>query len=423
MTPRLRLLLPAVVLLAAALPAQRDALDAEVRRALQDARPALLLHLRSAVLQPGMPGELALLCLAALHDGVPTDDEVLAVALERLAKADLQGTYDLALRLMVLEAHPDMPGRERLARADAKELLSHAHAGGFHYGRSSNWDLSNSQYGALGLRAAISLGIKVPRSVWTRLCDEVLKAQRDDGSFGYTPGNGAGTASMTAAGIAVLQVCKQNLAEGSRPPAAIDRAVAKAWLWFDKQKRRVGDPTENHCYYFHYGLERAGILSDVTAVGGQDWYQKGARMLLDAQGNGGGWTSATDFTGGIPGRESGGKQGQSVPTAFAILFLARRFQKIAGPLTGPSTITLPMLTAQSTDNDVQNCAGYLGRRGKEVLPDVLKALRDDVPARRRAAALALKQLTGQDFGFDPARGQDANAAALRAAELWYLKNR
>jgi hypothetical protein len=161
----------------------------------------------------------------------------------------------------------------------------------------------------------------------------------------------------------------------------------------------------------------------VTEVGGEDWYKKGARMLLDAQGGGGGWISAPDFSGGGFGAAPGGKIGQSVPTAFAILFLRRKFQKVAGPLTGPGTVTLPMLTAQSNDADVRSCADYLGRRGKEVLPEVLKALRDELLPRRRAAGLALALLAGQDFGYDPARGEDANGPALRAAELWYLKNR
>lgn len=416
-------LLSAVVALAigALLPAQRDYLTEQIVHALDAARPALLQHLQQATAQRVRAGELALLCLAALHDGVATDDKVLQPALARLAKSKPDGTYDLALRLMVLEADSGFPDRDRLARADAKELLAHAHAGGFHYQRSSSWDLSNTQYGALGLRSALALGLKVPKTVWMRLADAVHDAQCGDGSFAYTPRSGGGTASMTAAGIAVLQVCAQNVDDNGRTRTAIDAAVAKAWQWFDANKDCVGDPAQAWSYYFHYGLERAGILSDVTTVGGDDWYRKGARMLLDAQGGGGGWVSAPDFGGSLPAADA--KIGQPVPTAFAILFLRRKFQKVAGPLTGPATVSLGMLTEQSGNDDVKACAEQLVRRGKAALPEVLKALRDDLRPRRRAAAQALRGLAGQDFGYDPDAGAEASAAALRAAELWYLKQR
>src|SRR5215510_4159243 len=86
--------LAAVALTTAA--TEQEPLTARVGKALDAARPALLHHLARAEL-----GELALCCLAACHDGVPRDDPVMARALDKLARAELDDTYGLALRLLV----------------------------------------------------------------------------------------------------------------------------------------------------------------------------------------------------------------------------------------------------------------------------------------------------------------------------------
>jgi hypothetical protein len=199
----------------------------------------------------------------------------------------------------------------------------------------------------------------------------------------------------------------------------LDRRLARAWTWFEKHSSALGDPGAQWSYYFHYGFERAAILGDVEKVGGVDWYRAGATMLLAAQRPGGGWVSATDQG---PGGELDGGRGRPVDTAFAILFLRRRFQKIAGPIT----VRVPLLgglTAGSTDDEVRQCAAGLQQRGKAAMLDVLSALRDDLLPRRRAALLALRAITGQDFGIDVGKDAEHNCDGLRKAELWCLQNR
>src|SRR5690606_32238484 len=139
-----------------------------INDALDMARPALVAHLKDACKSSTRAGELSLLVLAALHDGMPVDDPVLAKAIEKLAKAKPRQTYDLALRLIVLEACPTFPHRMAVAKQDTEALLDHrCDEGTFQYeAHPSTWDLSNTQYGALGLRAAWSMGIKVPKAVW-----------------------------------------------------------------------------------------------------------------------------------------------------------------------------------------------------------------------------------------------------------------
>lgn len=420
-----------VASIAAALPfvagpcrGQDDDLRAKIQDALELARPALLAHLHAAHTSATRAGELALLCLAALHDGVPADDATLAKALKRLAKADADQTYDLALRLMVLEACPTFPDRDDVAADDTKTLLRHrSDEGAFQYYKGpSSWDLSNTQYGALGLRAAAATGQKIRDEVWRTLAREVGASQMQNGGFGYAPrrADNDGYASMTAAGIAVLAICRQALGGDGHLARRLDEQIEKGWQWFAGNAAVLGSPKERWSYYFHYGLERAAILCDVERIGDQhDWYALGARMLVDAQLPGGGWHSTTD---GFPGHRLDRQRGDAVPTAFAILFLRRKFQKNAGPIT-PHVVTLAAVGPKSKPTDVDACADWLIGRGKQAMGDVVKGLRSDIEPQRRAAAKALRAIVGDDFGYDPARGRDDNTAAVRSAELWYLKNR
>jgi hypothetical protein len=402
-------------------------LHARIDHALQEARVPLLMHLREAAQQSTRPGELALLVLAALHDEVPTATTELQAAIQKLAQARPDQTYDLALRLMVLEACPEFPDRQKLARADAKTLLDHrCDEGTFQYMRQpTNWDLSNTQYGALGLRAAAALGVSIEAGVWRRLAGEVAAQQDSYGGFGYTKFHGRGrigTASMTAAGIAVLAICRQALGEDSAAGKQLTPAIERGWNWFAANSQTIGSVQERWCFYFHYGLERAAILCDVTTVGaGTDWYATGATMLCDAQLPGGGWRSTQD---GFPGQHLAAGRGDAVPTSFAILFLRRKFQRLVTPIT-PHVVTLASIGRHSKPADVEACASELVRRGKAAMPELVKGMRSELEPQRRAAAKALQQIAGEAFGYDPAAPADgdANREAVRRAELWFLKNR
>lgn len=401
----------------------QDKLQQQIQRALDAARPALLAHLRAASDPSTRPGELALLVLAAVHDGLTDGNATFGRAVKRLAKANPSETYDLALRLMVCEAMPSFPDRLEIAAADAKELLLHRHhSGTFGYGKGpGGWDLSNTQYGTLGLRSARALGVPIERLVWEKLADAITGQQDDAGGFNYGRKNSGFDSypSMTAAGIAVLAICAQELETGGKAPLALENAIERGWQWFARHVAAIGSEKERWCHYFHYGLERAAILSDVTEIDGVDWYAVGASMLVDRQLDGGGWRSFTD---GHPGGHLANGRGDAVPTSFAILFLRRKFQKVTGPIT-PHIVTLAAVGATSKQADVDACASELVRRGKPALPDVFAALRSDVEPRRRAAAAALHAITGDLFGYDAGSEVAVNLAAVHKAELWYLKNR
>ena len=413
-----------LALCAAPCTAQRRGLADDVEQALADARPALTAHLAAAARSAGRPGELALLCLAGLHDGMSASDGALGDALARLAKAKPNQTYDLALRLLVLEACPTFPDRAKLAKRDLKTLLSHRSPyGAFeYYKQPSSWDLSNTQYGALGLRAAALMGLTVRKEVWARLSRTIGRNQTKSGGFDYGPVKAGSlpNPSMTVAGIAVLAICRQALGESDRSVKRIDEQLRGAWSWLAGRSDAIGSTQERWSYYFHYGLERAAILCDVVTVGDKaDWYAAGARMLIDDQLSGGGWSSSQDAFSGI---HLSKRRGHSVPTAFAVLFLRRKFQKTARPITA-RVIRVVNIGPRSKQADVDECARQLIAQGKVAMPEVIKAMRSDVGAQRQVAAKALAAITGELFGFDPALDRDGNRRAVRGAELWYLKNR
>ena len=111
-----------------------------------------------------------------------------------------------------------------------------------------------------------------------------------------------------------------------------------------------------------------------------------------------------------------------MPTAFAVLFLRRRFEKRAGPITA-RVIRLVNIGERSKRADVDECARQLVARGKDAMAEVIRAMRSDVAPRRQVAAQALPAIAGDSFGFDPSLDRDGNRRAVRRAELWCLKNR
>ena len=390
----------------------------EVTAALERARPALWKHLEKAD-----GAMLGLLVLAAAQEGLPQTDARFVTALGRLDASNLTDTYGLALRLMAY-AELEKPQRlQKRIRDDCKKLLAQQCAtGGFSYsiGSGDVWDLSNTQFGALGMRAAAALGCDIPRERWVRLAKLLLLYQDYSGGFGYVRfSKDKPYSSMTVAGIGALEICRQHLTAADAP-GDLAKAIAKAWEWQTEHVSDIGNWNAGNTVYFHYGLERAGVLSDLRKLGDVDWHRAGAEMLLAKQRHGGGWVSAMDFPSGELNPAAG--IGNPVATAFAVLFLRKRFQKVLiTPLTPLREVPLGALDAQASDPTIQATAKVEIARGKAAVPDLLMALRSDIATRRRAALLALTALAGKDFGIDPLATPDQQASELRAAEAWWLE--
>ena len=86
---------------------------------------------------------------------------------------------------------------------------------------------------------------------------------------------------------------------------------------------------------------RGCIVKDID---GKDWYRSGAEMFIKMQLRQGGWHSKSDMHGGGGGRMG---KGSPVSTAFAILFLRRKFRKTLGPITPGGGARVAQLSALS----------------------------------------------------------------------------
>jgi hypothetical protein len=136
--------------------------------------------------------------------------------------------------------------------------------------------------------------------------------------WGYRPGD-APRGSMTAAGLAVLVVCKSVLeGRGSYDDTLgpkVDVALRDGAAWLANRFDATKNPgAENDwLFYYLYTLERAGTLLALNRFGQRNWYQEGAQSLLNAQQGDGRFHVSTGGT----------LDGDISATCFAILFLER----------------------------------------------------------------------------------------------------
>lgn len=204
-------------------------------------------------------------------------------------------------------------------------------SGGFAY-PDGRMDLSNTQYAALALRAAARSGLEVSDNFWELLADRVIELQEsfaddlDPAGFAYAAPHKV-SASMTAAGVGVLAICKEQGVTDRRIEHSL--SIGLAWL------ARGFTVTENrprgldYIYYYLYGLERVGALLGLERIGSHHWYAEGAAFLVEQQAADGRWFGQPQ-------------------TAFALLFLT----KATGPMTGARTLDEREL-AQGADADVR----------------------------------------------------------------------
>jgi hypothetical protein len=303
---------------------------------------------RDPHLQPGSPltvinrpGLRALTVYALLQSGVGPRHAVVEKLVGRLSFERFDNTYDVACMLLALEAL-DPVGQRAWIDELAAFLVAHREKSG-EFGYPGGGDLSNTQFGALGLRAAAKAGVPIAADVWDGLARAVLKHQCKDKGFSYTMADGHSTDTMTAAGVGVLAVCEVELVRSGKLDAelaaSIRRARTDGLAWLAK---RLGISNDvDHAswkHYFLYGLERVGGLCGVEMIGEHDWYAEGAKFLVDTQDGNGEWH------GGF----------ERAPTLFALLFLARatstaETRERSAPATGPRPVVVQHPHTKGTD--------------------------------------------------------------------------
>ncbi|MAG58832.1 MAG: hypothetical protein CMJ83_21290 [Planctomycetes bacterium] len=298
-------------------------------------------------------GETALSVYTLLKSGLLPSHPAVARGLEWLKRHEPQKTYSTACQMLAFEATKE-PGYQPKIKALLKLLLrSQTRKGGFEYPGPPRPgpDMSNAQYGALGLRAAMLAGVRVPPSALTRLmefaldhqgperqvrlpADPVMEGPGKTGKrkdrYDRTPsdkernGYAAGffydkrrptvTGSMTTAGMGILLIVRD--CWGKKIPKAaksrIRKAVELGLNWMRQNWTVANNPGSPAWeFYYLYGLERVGSLLLQDVVAGHPWYLEGARHLTSGglQAKDGSWTRRA--------------AGQLTATCFVLLFLKR----------------------------------------------------------------------------------------------------
>jgi hypothetical protein len=283
-------------------------------------------------------GSTSLVLYALLKSGVKRDHPAVVRALEWLKTGAPRETYTLGCQLLALAALDDPkvePWMKELADALARCQQPN---GGFNYGPGTlgATDLSNSQYGALGLRAAAMHGGHVAADVWEKLAAYVLTSDDEQGGGAYAPlgfryhADSTTTGSMTAAGVGILAICDEQLHGKSRTGGL--RGLAKRGAtWIGRNFVVDANPRGDvqWVYYWLYGVERVGALLDMEELDGHRWYREGAKWLVERQDGDGKWPNGN---------------GPTCSTSWALLFLTRA----TAVATGRST---PRATKNFGDDD------------------------------------------------------------------------
>ncbi len=287
-------------------------------------------------------GETALCVYTLLHCGLKPDHPSIVRALRFLEPIEPKETYVQGLTLMAFDATGDKKWLPKIKQL-AQKLCASQNIGLWSYrgGRDAAGDISNTQYAALGLRAAAHSGVEIAPKVWSDLADAVLGLQETpraadavlaDQKTGTTSrliagfrynGDQLPTGSRTAAGISLLAISRDQLGwkggAGGVPAQNIARAIQLGVGWLDvnfaADKNPLGEAT--WVYYYLYGLERVGSLLELDTIGEHEWYRAGAQYLVRVQDSAGPW------------KNGGGDQNS---TCYALLFLRRATRN--APSTG-----------------------------------------------------------------------------------------
>jgi len=267
-------------------------------------------------------GATALATYTLLKSGVAPRHPAVVRALEFMRGTPSKETYTIGCQLLALGALDD-PAVEPWIKELAETLLTFQRGGLFNYPWGGP-DLSNTQYGVLGLRAAAQHGFKVPPDVWEKAASAVSSLGADDASGAYAPlafrysGGAKPTGSMTAAGATILAICDEQL-RGKGKSGALNALARRGGEWIGANWAGPKNPREavdRWNVYYLYGVERLGSLLKTETFGAHKWYREGATALVAMQGAKGEW---------------GTSYGDNVAnTCFALLFLGKATAAASG---------------------------------------------------------------------------------------------
>ena len=270
-------------------------------------------------------GPSAMAIYSLLESGVSVQDPRIVESLEWLKK-DTDKTYELGMRAQAWLAAMRKGGqyRKELIK-DVERLRASTANGSYNYtsnadGKSSG-DNSNSQIGLLGVWAGALANLEIPVEYWQKVLVHWLNSQNADGGWVYSGGGGGqnSATAMTAAGVASLFVCYDNLfvrqfggCDVGDKGRLVHAPIKRGLDWFDKNfaasmEGRVNMGHSDLVYYL-YAVERVGLASGYKYFDTADWYKIAATKLIRSQQPNGAWA---------------GSWSPTPSTSFALLFLIR----------------------------------------------------------------------------------------------------
>jgi hypothetical protein len=286
-------------------------------------------------------GLTSLTVMALINCDVPVQDATVQNALgylRNLPPRKPRGVYETSLLIMALcaaeEYDIDLPHiRIHTRLLEETQEVRGINSGLWGYdirgrGVLGSPDRSNGQFALLALRDAAHAGVEVSRDTWQRAHDHWVTGQSRDGGWAYKAGEQNSIGSMTTAGLSTLAITTRMLqddrdvdAQGRPDCCSIPQpndAVTRGRQWMANNFSVYTNPrAANWQYYYLYGLERAGRLSNVRFFGQHDWYRAGAKFFVEAQLPAGNWLS-----------QSRAERDGVLNTAMALLFLSKGLSRV-----------------------------------------------------------------------------------------------
>jgi hypothetical protein len=280
-------------------------------------------------------GTDALVVYSLLHASEAINDSELSISnpymqglLNRLRQYEMSkdlATYCRSLRasaLAMFTRNEDLPQLQK----DKEWLLKSEVKGAYDYTipaagadlTNHAWDNSNSQYGVLGIWAAIQAGESVPDKFWVDVEQHWLTCQNTDGGWAYRGAGDGSTLTMTCAGITTLCVTAEQqeiIASKGKKDARpqMSSAISKGLDWIGKENH-LNSPNPAMPGYSLYGVERAALATGFRWFGDHDWYRELGAQQIQIQDKDGSWPN--------------GGAGPAGETAFRVLFLSRGRQPL-----------------------------------------------------------------------------------------------
>ena len=289
-------------------------------------------------------GVTSLAILAQINCDIPVESPEIQRGLNFLRSLTVEGVqgtagiYETSLAVMALCAAEqfdrDLPRIQLLASLiEASQEKQGPAVGYWGYsinsdGGSGGGDASNGQYAVLALREAAFAGARISRDTWQRVQDRWLKDQLPNGGWSYNLNDRGPRGSMTVAGLSTIAITSRMLqddrdvdAQGKPDCCAIpvpNASMQNGRRWMAENFSVATNPGHGDWYYYYlYGLERAGRLSNMRFFGRYDWYRLGANQLVNMQLPGGNWLS--------PGAAD---RDPVLNTSMALMFLSKGLSRV-----------------------------------------------------------------------------------------------